>query len=446
MKEEFLHFIWKNRLFGPGKAETVSGKRLEIIEAGTYNRDSGPDFFNARIRIGNTEWAGNIEIHDSASDWCRHKHHLDHGYDNIILHVVVDYDCSIKTASGNEPESFVMTWDRQVEEKYNDYLNKPELIACSRDLNALPRFTIRHWISRMAIERLDKRIIEFEGRLRETNNDWDETAYRLLSRYFGLKVNSDPFYLLASCTPLRIIRKHADNRMQVEALLYGQAGMLETGVFENEIYDEYYSALRNEYRILRQKYSLRPIDPWMWKYHRLRPANFPTIRISQLAGLLCSGKSLFGMLKESKNPVELAGIFRSEASAYWDRHYVFGTYKKGRPKRTGDTLINLLLINTIIPLLFLYGKETGNNEYCTRATDLLDSIEPEDNRITREWSRAGVAASSALESQGLLHLREIYCKNRLCLDCQYGSKLISLGRNINPGENYLLEEPGKNTE
>ncbi len=444
MKEEFLHFIWKNSLFGSKELETSSGKKLIIINPGTYNRDAGPDFFNSRLRVGDTEWAGNVEIHINASDWYRHKHHLDHSYNNVILHVVVNNDAGIKTASGTEPDTFIITWESQIEDRYNDYLNNPQVIACSRDIGNIPRFSLRHWISRMAIERLENKTIKFKDTLRATNNNWDETLYRLLSRYFGMKVNSDPFYLLACHMPLKIIRRHADNRLQVESLLYGQAGMLEPGVFEKEIYDEYYSALLNEYRVLRQKYALKPIDPWMWKYHRLRPVNFPTIRISQLAGLLCTGRSLFGMVKSSNTLEELGKIFVCEASGYWDNHFIFGSYKKGKTKRTGGTMNSILLINTIIPLLFLYGKETGSDEYCARATDLLDNIKPEDNRITREWTRTGITACSAFETQGLIHLREKYCKNRLCLDCQYGSKLISLGKDINPQMKYMLEEPGRN--
>jgi len=444
MKEKFLHFIWKNCLFGLKELETVSGNKLVILDPGTYNRDAGPDFFNSRIRINKTEWAGNVEIHINSSDWYRHKHHLDHSYDNVILHVVVNDDARVETASGNEPYTFIINWESQVEERYFDYLNNPHVIACHRDISAIPQFSLRHWISRMAIERLENKISTFKDTLSATNNNWDETLYRLLSRYFGMKVNSDPFYLLACHMPLKIIRKHVDNRLQVESLLYGQAGMLEPGAFEKEIYDEYYLALTKEYRILRQKYGLRPINPWMWKYHRLRPVNFPTIRISQLAGLLCTGMSLFGMVKDSDSLEELREIFSCEASEYWDNHFIFGSYKKGKRKSTGSTINNVLLINTVIPLLFLYGKETGNNVYCIRAIDLLDIIEPEDNRITREWARAGIIACSALESQGLINLREKYCKNRLCLDCQYGSKLISLGKDINPQTKYLLEESGNN--
>ncbi|MCF8223160.1 MAG: DUF2851 family protein [Bacteroidales bacterium] len=442
MKEEFIHFIWKNSLYDEDNSCTESGTEVYVIDPGAYNRDSGPDFFNSRIRIGGTEWAGNVEIHINASDWYRHKHNLDHSYDNTILHVVVNNDREVKTASGHKPETFIISWDMLIEQRYNDFLVNPDVIACGSYLYLLPAFVKKHWMSRMAVERLEAKLDKLGEVLAQTGNDWDETFYRLLSRYFGLKTNAEPFYLLACQLPLKIVRKHADNREQVEALLFGQAGMLEPGAFESEIYDEYFIRLLKEYRVLRQKYSLKPIDHWMWKYHRLRPVNFPTIRISQLAGLLTSGRSLFSGLKSCSSVDELEKLFSCTASPYWNNHYTFGKYKRGKEKRSGKIISDLLLINTLIPLLFLYGRYTGKDKYCNRAVGLLDSISPENNRITRQWKDAGISASSALESQGLIHLRNEYCKNRRCLDCQYGSKLICLGRDIDPGKQYLLEEPG----
>lgn len=442
MKEEFIHFIWKNSLYKKDLSCTESGTEINVIDSGTHNRDSGPDFFNSRIQIGNTEWAGNVEIHINASDWYRHKHNLDHSYDNTILHVVVNNDSVVETASGIKPETFIIEWDMAMEQRYNDFLVNPEVIACGRYLHLLPAFVKRHWMSRMAVGRLEEKLDKLSEVLYVTGNDWDETFYRILSKYFGLKVNSDPFYLLSCQLPLKIIRKHLDNREQVEALLFGQAGMLEPGVFDSEIYDEYYIRLLKEYRLLRQKYSLKPVDPWMWKYHRLRPVNFPTIRISQLAGLLSSGHSLFSSLKSHINTDELVKIFSCTASSYWNNHYTFGKYKRGNKKQSGKVMSELLLINTLVPLLFLYGRYTGEDKYCNRAIEILDGVKPENNRITRQWSDTGINASSALESQGLIHLYNEYCKNRRCLDCQYGSKLICLGGDIDPANSYLLEEPG----
>ncbi len=442
MREEFLHFIWKNRLFGTDHLYTRDGRQLVVIDPGEYNRDAGPDFFNSRIRVGETEWAGNVELHINASDWYSHRHHLDHAYDNVILHVVANYDAVVESAGGTVPDTFIISWQAEVEDKYNEYMDKPDIIACRNDLDKIPGYTRRHCISMMAEERLQTKIKRIKVVLRSTNNDWDETLYRLLAKYFGMKVNAGPFTVLALNLPLRIIRKHADKRLQVEALMYGQAGMLEPGAFNWEIYDEYYCSLLAEYRLLRQKYSLKPAEPSMWKFHRLRPLNFPTVRISQFAGLINTGSSLFGILKKCRDTGGLRKVLSSAASSYWDNHYTFGSYKKGKEKRTGSTMINVLMINTIIPMLFLYGRETGMDEYCNRAVNMLDDIEAEDNRVLREWSEAGIRPYSALESQGLIHIREKYCKNRQCLNCPFGSKLICLGGNIDPGNNYMLEDSG----
>lgn len=442
MREEFLHFIWKNRLFGTEHLYTRDGRHLVVIEPGDYNRDAGPDFFNSRLKIGETEWAGNVEIHLNASDWYRHRHHLDHAYDNVILHVVANYDRVVESAGGTVPGTFIISWEAAVEEKYNEYLNKPNIIACRYDLYKIPAFTVRSWTGRMAEQRLEGKMMGIMETLSLTNSDWDETLYRMLAKYFGMKVNAGPFTLLSLSLPLRIIRKHADNRLQVEALMYGQSGMLESGAFDKEIYDEYYCSLIIEYRVLKQKYSLKPAGAWMWKFHRLRPVNFPTIRISQLAGLMSSGRSLFAVLKECEDISGLRGALTSVASEYWDDHFVFGSYKKGREKRTGSAMLNMLLINTVIPMLFLYGRETGMDEYCNRALDMLDAIAAEDNRVLREWAEAGIIPHSALESQGLIHIREKYCKNRQCLNCLFGSKLISLGADVDTSDNYMLEDSG----
>ncbi|MDZ7737578.1 MAG: DUF2851 family protein [Bacteroidales bacterium] len=352
MREEFLHFIWKNRLFGTEHLYTREGRTLVVIDPGDYNRNAGPDFFNSRLRVGETIWAGNVEVHINASDWYSHRHHLDHAYDNVILHVVANYDAAVESAGGTVPDTFIISWEARVEEKYNEYLNNPDIIACRNDLDKIPGFTQRHCISRMAAERLEVKTRRIKETLNSTNNDWDETLYRLLAKYFGMKVNAGPFYLLSLNLPLRIIRRHADKRLQVEALMYGQAGMLEPGAFDREIYDEYYCSLLAEYRLLRQKYSLKPAESWMWKFHRLRPLNFPTIRISQLAGIMSTGRSLFGMMKSCAGTAELREVFTSAASAYWNDHYIFGSYKKGKEKRTGSMMVNMLLINTIIPMLY----------------------------------------------------------------------------------------------
>jgi len=445
MKEEFLHFIWKNRLFDPDSFISEEGHQIKVISTGDYNRDSGPDFFNARLQIGNTMWAGNIEIHLKSSHWELHGHHLDNSYNNVILHVVQEYDGAAYTSSGIRIETAVMNWKKIIYEKYQEYINAPGTIACLKDLHLVDYFHVRHWITGMAAHRLEEKSQKIRPVLKELHNDWEETLYRLIARYYGMNVNSEPFYMLASRTPLKIIKKHSDNLLQVEALLYGQAGMLEDGLFRETIDDQYYKLLVREYTVLAAKYSLRPIDGWIWKFHRMRPSNFPTIRISQLAALLTTTEHLFAIMREAASSEILYELFNRPASSYWDNHYKFSRTTSSRSvKSAGSGLGSALIINCVVPLIFLYGRETSNQRYCDRAINLIEGIVPEKNRVTREWESAGIVALSAFDTQGLIGLSETMCKIRACLDCQIGCKLISLGLDSDPRIKMVMEAPDNN--
>jgi hypothetical protein len=441
MKEEFLHFIWKNRLFDSNNLKTVDGNQVEVVDPGDYNRDSGPDFFNSRIIIDNTEWAGNVEIHLLSSHWHSHGHHKDHAYDNVILHVVWKHDYRAFTASGQNIETLEITWDKSISNRYEEYISKPYTIACSGDIQKVETIIIRQWINRLAVQRLLDKSDRIKVELEETCNDWEEVLYRLLSKYFGMNVNSDPFYLLSKITPLSIIRKHISNPVQVEALLFGQAGMLHKGLFLKAVDDDYYRLLVREYSVLSAKYSLVPMDGWTWKFHRMRPANFPTIRISQLANLLLNHQHLFSLVKMAGSYQQLSALFDCGTSIYWQSHYTFGKEVSRKEKRVGDSAISGLIINCLLPLLFLYGRENSDQDYCERAIDIAENMSPEQNLIVKEWAKAGIKSFSAFESQGLLELKERFCKNRACLNCHIGTKLISLSKDSDPRERLILEDP-----
>jgi hypothetical protein len=266
--------------------------------------------------------------------------------------------------------------------------------------------------------------------LSETGNDWEETFYRIMCRYFGFRVNTEPFEMLASALPFKIIRKHIDNRFQVESLLFGTSGMLEEGLFRNAINDDYYLNLAKEYRILSAKYSLKSIHGWLWKFSKLRPVNFPTVRISQLSSMLSAAGGLFSKVIETNIIKDLKSCFEVSASEYWDDHYVFGKTSRAIKKRTGETATDILLINSVIPVMFCYGLSRENHEITERALAFLGEIEPEDNILIKEWNRAGIEASSAFDSQALIQLRNVYCRHRRCLDCRIGNKLISMGASL----------------
>lgn len=439
MKEEFLHWLWKNRLFDTGCLSGSEAGVIEVITPGDYNRDSGPDFFNTRLTIGGTAWAGNTEIHVSASDWFRHGHHTDHAYDNVILHLVHDADADAYTASGRRLLTVKLDFDPALWENYVDFLNNPAVLACSGLIGRADGFMVKHWLLSIAVDRMERKSNEVREILEKTGGDWEETLYRLVSRYFGFRVNTGPFEMLASRLPLKIIRKHADNLTQVEALLFGTAGLLDETLFREAVSDDYYLLLSREYRVLKAKYSLQPADGWLWKFHRLRPANFPTVRLSQLASLLTHSDGLFSRVLECSDRDSLRSLLSVSASAYWNNHYLFGKAVPATAGRAGRQSADLLIINAVSPIMFVYGKLKQQHERCDRALDILDSLPPEDNSVVTDFTEAGLRPESALASQALLELRTRWCRYHRCLHCQIGSALIGMGHKIRGSSSVFLE-------
>jgi hypothetical protein len=439
MKEEFLHFVWKHGLFLPGSLKDATGNAIEVISPGDYNRDAGPDFFNARLRIAGTVWAGNVEIHIRSSDFEVHGHHRDHSFDNVILHAVYENDRRVRNARGEEVLTSALQIDDAVYEKYLSMINNPCSIACQEDIGTTDRFLVNSWLHSLEVERLAEKAEAVAVIFNETGNDWEETLYRTVCRYFGFRVNTGPFEMLASALPYRIIRKHADNRLQVEALLFGTAGMLDEGLFRAATEDAYFLSLAREYRVLSAKYSLKPVHGWLWKFSRLRPVNFPTLRISQLASMLSTAGGLFSRVTGACDTGQVKALFEVSSSAYWDEHYLFG--KKSRPvgKRTGSMATSILLINSVIPVLFAYGVIRKEQSFKDKAIDLLESLEPEDNTIIADWIESGIEPQSAFDSQALIQLRGSYCKKRRCLECRIGAHLISNGRRLKDPGQLVLE-------
>ncbi len=441
MKEEFLHYLWKYCLYDSDKLIDNEGNKVTVIHPGEYNRDSGPDFFNARLRIAGTEWAGNVEIHIKASHYDSHGHNADPAFDNVILHVVAENDKPVFNTRGENILTVPLVFDHFLYEKYVELLNNPLVIACQTELKSLDSFFIRHWLNALAIERIEEKSGQVRKIFMETGSDWEETFYRVLARYFGFRVNTEPFEMLAASLPFRIIRRHSDNRFQVEALLFGTAGLLDEGLFREAVNDGYYKDLIKEYRILSAKYSIRPMHGWMWKFARLRPANFPTIRISQLAGMLTVTGGMFSKVLEISNINYMRKLFEVSASDYWNDHFVFGRKSRSSSRVTGSQATDIFLINAVIPVIFVYGRYRDEMSICERALSFLEEIGPEQNSIIDEWRSAGVVAESAFCSQALIQLRNNYCKKRRCLSCRIGAKLISLGRNLKSQNELMLEPP-----
>jgi len=431
--------LWKNQFFdGRSLCDREAGS-IGVITPGVYNRDSGPDFFNTRLIIGGTEWAGNTEIHVNASDWYRHGHHTDHAYDNVILHIVYNEDADVYTASGRRLITIRLVFDPVLWENYLDFMNNPSPLPCSGLIGLTDGFRIKHWLWSIAVERLERKHDDIREILSKTGNDWEETLYRLVTRYFGFRVNTDPFGMLAARLPLKIIRKHSDQLIQVEALLYGTAGLLDEALFREAVNDSYYLLLLREYRVLRAKYSLQPVDGWLWKFHRLRPANFPTVRLSQLAALLSHSDGLFSRVLGCSDRESLRALLSVSASSYWNNHYQFGREVPPVAGRAGRQSADLLIINAIVPLLFVYGKVRQQQEWCDRAVEILDSLPPEKNSVVTDFTRAGLKPESAFASQALLELRNMRCRYHRCLDCTIGSSLIAMGQKIRRSDSLFLE-------
>jgi hypothetical protein len=421
MTESFLHYTWKYRLFNSNDLFTSKGEKVEIISPGLANRDAGPDFFNAKIKIQDQLWAGNVEIHLKSSDWVQHKHSSDKAYNNIILHVVHNHDKELFRENG-ERIPVLEIKDKIPENIYSNYLNlysEKEVIACKRSLPDVDPSRIKLWLERMMVERLQRKSEEIKNTWLAFNKDWNQTWYFLLAGALGSNVNRQPFELLAKSLPLNYLLKHKDHLHQVEAMLFGQAGFLEGGFI-----DGYPKLLKKEYGFLKQKFNLSPIENHLWKFLRLRPANFPTVRISQLASLIHQTELSFSSLIEFENPSQFHNILNCNASDYWQDHYVFDKGSEHKTKYLGKTSKNLIIINIVAPLMFLYSDEKEIPELKDKALDILEQTEPENNHIVSQWKEAKIKPDSAFKTQSLIQLYNNYCKNKRCLECGIGSAIL----------------------
>ncbi|MCO6476078.1 MAG: DUF2851 family protein [Phaeodactylibacter sp.] len=421
MKEDLLHYAWRLQRFGRDALQTTTGEPIEILHAGTYNTHAGPDFLNARIRIGDTLWAGNVEMHLRASDWLKHGHHEDRAYDNVILHVVMEEDTPVHHARGERIPCLEMK--KRIPQKlaahYLRLLNNEDWIACEGQFAAVSELTRNLWLERLAAERLEQKALAIARQLEQNKENWEETFYHFLARSFGARVNAEPFMMLAQRCPLLLLRKHRHSLFQMEALLFGQSGLL-TGPFA----EEYPQQLQKEYRFLRRKYKLQPLPPQSWKFLRLRPANFPTLRIAQLAALLFQSDNLFSKVMAAINMTEVENIFEVKLSNYWWTHYTFDKASDKKQKALGREAIHLIFINTIAPFLFLYGQRKGEEKYQERALELLAATRPEANAVIRRWRAIGATAESAFQTQALLQLKNEYCDKKRCLECAVGNAVL----------------------
>ncbi len=423
--EALLHYCWKHKLFPLTILTTTDNRVVEVIDPGLHNRHAGPDFFNAKVKIDGTLWVGNVEIHDKASDWFAHGHDHDPAYDNVVLHVCGKIDAVARTSSGLVPPQMQLSVPQHVAEHYEELLRTDHYPPCYRIIPNLSKLLIHSWMSALQTERLEQKTEAIKQRVKFCDGSWEAGYFVTLARNYGFGVNSDAFEAWAKSIPLHAVDHHRDNLLQVEAIFMGQAGLLDLQAVPERyqqaaLNEGYFARLRNEYLYLAHKFGLTPIDHKLWKFLRMRPQNFPHIRISQLAYLYYSRRAGLSQLVECDNVAALSDALSTQVTPYWETHYVFGSESAKNGKHLSPFSINLLIINTAVPMLFAYGRYKGNEKWCDRAFDLLEQLRAENNHIVRMWQDCGLTVDNAGDSQALIQLKKEYCDKKDCLHCRIG--------------------------
>ncbi|HOO94991.1 MAG TPA: DUF2851 family protein [Proteiniphilum sp.] len=420
-QEQLLHYVWKYRLYPRDALVTTDGCRVEVIDPGEQNPHAGPDFFNAKVRIGEVMWAGNVEIHDSSADWYLHGHHLDPVYNSVVLHLSGRVNREVVNQKGESVPQTVLPLTEKVRNNADYLLHSDHPLPCRDFIAGMDQRLVRSWLDDLSLERLERKCDEIYNHLNRFNHSWDEVFYVILTRNFGFGLNSPPFESLALSLPLNYILRHNDDLQMVEALLFGQAGLLE----DSGVKDSYYRRLQSDYRFLSNKYGLRCLEGFLFSKMRIRPYSFPHVRIAQLASLLQHAGRLFSTVLETENPVRMTELFRYEPSEYWATHYTFGKESPKTNKSLGAASLEILLINTVAPILFTYGKQTDREQFCDRGFQLLHFLKPERNAIVETFRELGIQPANASDSQALIQLRKEYCDRKKCLYCRIGHSLLT---------------------
>lgn len=469
--EHLLQYVWKHKLFPLQPLQTTGGLPVEVIDPGLHNSNAGPDFFNAKLKIDGTLWVGNVEVHSLSSDWFRHGHDRDRAYDSVILHVAGKVDADIVRPGGEPLPQLQLNCPDAVRTHYEELRNADRYPCCTEVIGALPKVAVHSWLTSLQTERLQQKALQIEKRLERCDRNWEDAFFVTLARNFGFGLNGDAFERWAGTLPFRAVDKHRDDLFQIEAFFFGQAGLLDetaphgdasgraatpqvqtehltasgtadalpaeakadglplhsrvTSTLETVPADlpadEYYFRLQKEYRYLRHKFGFdAQMQASDWRFLRLRPGNFPHIRLAQLAWLYRSGSTLFSRLMEGETLEAVRGMLAARTSDYWTEHYLFHKPSPRREKTLGAKSVDLLIINTVVPFLYAYGLHKADERMCDRALRFLDELKAEDNHIVRSWSAAGLAVTSAADSQALVQLRTAYCEQRKCLYCRFG--------------------------
>lgn len=417
--EQLLHYVWKHKIFPLKELKTTTGQQVEVIDTGLANTDAGPDFFNAKLKLDGVLWIGNIEIHERSSDWFKHGHHADAGYNSVILHIASEIDTEISRSNGERIPQIQLICPEAVRTNYKELLETDSYPPCYRIIPSLPPFTAHSWMTALQMERFEQKATLLNERLKRCQGNWEDAFFITLARNFGFGLNGDAFETWAHRLPFRAVDKHRNDLFQIEAIFFGQAGIL-----EDSDGDGYYLRLKKECTYLQHKFGLIPMDASLWRFLRLRPANFPHIRIAQLACLYHRAYGLLSRIMETETLQGVRDILKGGTSEYWLTHYTFGGSSPSRPKTLSNTSLDLLIINTVVTFLYAYGLHKGNRVLCARAGSFLEELKAENNYITRMWEQCGMKASNAADSQALIQLKKEYCDKKKCLYCRIGYEYL----------------------
>lgn len=420
--ETFLHYVWKHKLYAADSFKTAEGMTLEVIDAGIYNTDAGPDFFNAKIRLDGQIWAGNIELHCRSSDWYQHGHDTDSAYNSTILHVVEVVDEPVVTdASGRLIPQWVMPIPDKLYDQYSSFVKMEDPVPCLNKINTVPTIYLSDWTAALLTERLERKTQTILELLKTYRGDWNTVFYITLARNFGFGINNDAFERLAKSLPLKCVFHHAHSSFQTEALFLGQAGLLN----ERDLNERYYNCLNIEYQFLQKEHNLKPLESQIFKRLRLRPNNFPHVKIVQLSNFIRNSPRLFATMLEVDGINNFRALFDTDVSEYWQTHYHFRSESELRDKKLGQTAVDILIINTVIPILFAYGLSTDSAFYKGKAYTMLNELPPERNAVTHLFEHAGIKNTCAGDSQALIQLKREYCEQKKCIFCRIGHRVLN---------------------
>lgn len=418
-----MHYIWKYRLYGGQPLQTTDGQAVEVLDPGLHNTDAGPDFFNAKVLLAGTLWAGNVEIHLRASDWNVHHHDSDKAYDSVILHVVGEEDCRVRRSDGGEIPQLRLVIPESLRRNIEWLTGRDVPVPCLFRLPEIDTLYRTMWLDALLSERLERKTQDIYRWLDLYDGDWNEVFYVVLCRNFGFGVNGDAFERLARSLPLRDILKQRGSETQIEALFFGQAGLL-----EEETGDAYYRLLRREYQFLAHKFGLQRLDSSVFRSLRMRPGTTPHLKLAQLSAFWIRYDTLFSALLEAATPGAIKQYFRISPSEYWKTHYHFGKPSPEKEKVLGESAVRIILINTVVPMFFAYARKRSRPEYAERAVRLLETIPPEDNSIVSLFRQAGFEIRHAGDTQALIQLKREYCEKKKCLYCRFGFQLLKKGK------------------